>query len=88
MSTTTFEEIRKKAKKQTDEEFAAQISSLIRLTDAEIKELAPNPPDREKLAHLLAVVKNATKSNEEKAEAIKTVEGLAEIAISLLGKLL
>ncbi len=85
---SSFEEILANAGKLTDEKLASEISSLTRLTDKEIKEIAPKPLDKKKLAQLLAVVKDATITNEEKAQAVKTIEGLAEIAISLLGKLL
>lgn len=84
----SWEEIRKKARIQTEDVFASQISSLTRLTDDEIKEIAPEPMDREKLAQLLGIVTDATKSNEQKAEAIKNVDGLLKIAIPLLVKLL
>lgn len=85
---STWEEIRKNAKKQTDDAFASKVSSLTRLTDDEIKEITPNALDKERLATLLGIVADATKSNEEKAETIRNINGLAEIAIPLLLKLL
>lgn len=83
-----WEEIRKKAKKQTDDAFAAKVSSLTRLTDEEIKEITPGALDKERFAALLGIIADATKDNHEKAEAIRNIEGLAEIAIPLLLKLL
>jgi len=85
---STWEQIRKRAKKQTDETFASRVSSLTRLTDDEIKEIAPNAPDKEKLSTLLGIIADATKSNNEKAQAIRDINGLAEIAVPLLLKLL
>lgn len=85
---STWEEIRKKAKKQTDDTFASKVSSLTRLTDDEIKEITPNALDKERLATLLGIVGDATKSNNEKAEAIRNINGLAEIAVPILLKLL
>jgi len=85
---STWEEIRKKAKKQTDDTFASNVSSLTRLTDDEIKGITPNALDKERLATLLGIVADATKSNNEKAEAIRNINGLAEIAVPLLLKLL
>jgi hypothetical protein len=85
---SNWEEIRKKAKKQTDKTFASKVSSLTRLTDDEIKEITPNAIDKERLATLLEVVTDATKSNNEKAEAIRSINGLAEIVVPLLLKLL
>lgn len=84
----TWEEIRNRAKKQTDDTFASGVSSLTRLTDDEIKEIAPSVLDKEMLATLLGVVSDATKSNSEKAQAIRDTSGLAEIAIPLLLKFL
>jgi len=84
----TWEEIRKKAKKQTDDAFAPKVSRLTRLTDDEIKEITPNALDKVRLATLLGVIADATKSNNEKAEAIRNVNGLAEIAVPLLMKFL
>ena len=85
---STWEEIRKKAKKQTDDTFASKVSSLTQLTDDEIKEITPNALDKERLATLLGIVADTTKSNNEKAEAIRNMNGLAEIAVPLLLKLL
>ena len=85
---STWEEIRKKAKKQTDDTFASKVSGLTRLTDDEIKEISPNALDKERLATLLGIVADATKSNNEKAEAIRNINGLVEIAVPLLLKLL
>ncbi|MSS71264.1 MAG: hypothetical protein EXS64_07225 [Candidatus Latescibacteria bacterium] len=83
----TWDEIRKKAKKQTDDTFASKVSSLTRLTDEEIKEITPSALDKERLATLLGIVADATKSNTEKAQAIREINGLAEITIPLLLKL-
>ena len=85
---STWEEIRKKAKKLTDDTFASKVSSLTQLTDDEIKEITPNALDKERLATLLGIVADTTKSNNEKAEAIRNMNGLAEIAVPLLLKLL
>lgn len=84
----TWEELRKKAKKQTDETFASKASCLTRLTDNEIKEITPSVLDKERFATLLGIVADTTKSNSEKADAIRNINGLAEIAVPLLLKLL
>jgi len=84
----TWEDIRRRAKKQTDEAFAARISSLTRLTDDEVRALAPTPADRARLAELLGLVQDTTRSNQEKAEAIRSVAGLAEMVVPLLTKLI
>lgn len=85
---STWEEIRKKAKRQTDDIFSSKVSSLTRLTDNEIKEITPSALDKERLASLLGIIADTKKSNTEKAEAIRNLSGLAEIAVPLLLKLL
>ena len=72
------------AAKQTDVELASQISSLSRLTDAEIAKIAPERPDKERLVQLLTIVADATKSNTEKAVAVRNTAGFAELAVSVI----
>ena len=86
MNAQKWKEILENAKKKTDSEFASEASSLIHLTDEEIKEITPEPLNKEKFAELMTIVTDATKSNEEKAAAIRSIDGLAEIAVSLLLK--
>lgn len=86
MDAEKWEKILAEAKEKTDREFAEEASSLTRLTAEEIKKIVPQPLDKEKFAKLMSIVKDATKSNEEKANAIRNIDGLAEIAISLLLK--
>ena len=86
--TSSWEQIKKSAKKQTDDTFASKVSGLTRLTDDEIKQITPNTLDKERLATLLGIVADATKSNNEKAEQIRNISGLVEIAVPLLLKLL
>ena len=84
MDAQKWQEIRRKAREKTDNEFASEASSLTRLTDEQIKKIAPSIEDREKLAELMEIVQDDTKSNEEKANAIKNIKGLAEIAAKIL----
>lgn len=84
---SAWDEIRKKAKEQTDNKFASKVSSLTKLTDVQVRELAPSPIEKERLADLLSVVYDATKTNNEKAQAIRSIEGFAEVIIPLLLKL-
>lgn len=83
----TWEEILKGAKKDTDAVFAAKVSSLIRLTDAEIMELVPDLQDREALAAVMGVVADASKSNAEKAAAIGNINGALQVLVPLVMKL-
>ncbi len=83
-----WEEIRRKAREKTEKEFASLAASLTRLTEEEIKEIAPQRIDQDRLAHFMAIVKDGTRSNEEKAQAIRDTEGLVVIAVKLLAKLI
>lgn len=84
----TWDDILNKAKKQTEDKFASRISSLTRLTDDEIKDIAPTPGDRERLAQLLGIVAGATTSNKEKADAINEVAGAVELLVPIVKKLI
>ncbi|MHC4154771.1 MAG: hypothetical protein ACYST6_07600 [Planctomycetota bacterium] len=86
MDPAIWERIRKSAKRKTDKNFATEASSLTRLTNEEILKIAPTPVDREKFAELMTVVKDAAKSNQAKAQALRNIQGLAEIAVSLIAK--
>ena len=84
MDPQKWKKIREKVKEKTDSEFATEASILTRFTDEEIKAIAPSIGDREKLAQLMEIVSDATKSNREKAEAIKNIAGLADIAVRIV----
>ena len=68
-------------------EFSDKASSLIKLTNTEIKEAIPDGVDKAKFAELMSVVNDSAKSNSEKAEQIRSISGLAEISANLLTKL-
>ena len=88
MDSQKWEEIRRKARKEAGANFAAKASSLTHLTDEEINEIAPTPLDREKFSELMAIVKDTTKSNEAKAQAIKNMNDLAQMAVKVIEKLI
>lgn len=88
MNNEEWEKLRNKAKGIANEEFASKASSIIRLTKDEIASIIDEAAvDKEKLSKLISVVNDAAKSNNQKAEAIKNIAGLAEVAASLIGKL-
>ena len=89
MDVEKWKEIRKKAREKTDSQFASEASGLTRLTDEEIKAIAPDVEDREKLAQLMEIVTepDPTRTNQEKARALKDINGLAEMAIQVVGSL-
>ena len=70
------------------ETFSEKLSSHTKLTVKEIEALVPADVDKAKLAELMKVVDDASKSNQEKAEAIRNTAGFAEIAANLLVKLI
>lgn len=80
----TWEEILSNAKNDTDAEFAAKVSSLTKLTDAEIMNLVPNGQNRETLAVVMKIVTDATKDNAAKAEAIRNIQGVVNILVPIL----
>ncbi len=84
-----WKKIAEEAANKTDQEFSNQISSLTRLNDDEIISLISDTGiNKQDLTEVLKVVHDATKSNQEKAEAIsnigKGIDLLAAIASKLL----
>jgi len=86
MNDTDFDEILNEAERRTDKFFEEEIAKRTRLTQEEINEIAPTTVDKNKLGELLKVVEDATKSNEQKAQALRNIAGLAELAVSVLKK--
>jgi hypothetical protein len=74
------------AKKKTDDELAARVSSLTRLTDAEVKELFPKPADVQKLAQLMQIVRSAESRNTKINQLVENAESLAGTVLTLVGK--
>lgn len=81
-----WDNLLKEAVKETDVSLANRISSLCHLTDAEIASIAPNKVDKEDLAKILSVVKDATLSNEEKANAIQKISNSLNLLIGIVTK--
>jgi len=84
-----WKKIAEEAGRKTDEQFAQEISSLTRVNDEEILEIIDrNNISKTDLAEVLTILKDATKSNEEKAKAItnigKGVDAIVDIVIRLL----
>jgi len=76
----------KNAGSNTDDALAAQISSLTRMTDAEVKELFPDPADIEKLAKLMKTVKSSQARNEKVNHLVANAEQFSGIILTLLNK--
>ncbi|MDP4176336.1 MAG: hypothetical protein Q8933_20310 [Bacteroidota bacterium] len=84
MDQKKWQEILNRATEKTDSQFASEISSLSKLTDKQIDEIVPQIMDKENLEKILLIVRDKTKDNNQKAEAIKNIEGAAEIIKTLL----
>jgi predicted transcriptional regulator len=88
MNNEEWQKLREKSKKMTNDEYSAEVSSIIRLTKNEISAIVTEAAiDKDKLSELIAVVNDAAKSNTQKAEDIRNTTGFAEVAASLIGKL-
>lgn len=89
MNNEEWEALRNKARGIAIDEYTAEASSIVKLTKEEVTSIIEKAEvDKEKLSDLISLVNDATKSNNEKAEAIKNITGLAEVAVSLIGKLI
>ncbi len=71
---------------KTDAKLAAQVSSLTRLTDAEVKQLFPEPADVERLATLLKIVKSAESRNVRMKRIASNIDDLAGTLLTLVEK--
>ncbi len=76
------------AAQKTDDKLAGQISSLTRMTDAEIKKLFPKAADAKKLVALMQIVKSAETRNKKISNIVENSEKFAGIVLKLLDKFL
>ena len=73
----------------TDEDFANQISSLTRFNDSEINQLILETGiSKQDLAKTLKEVKDATKSNASKANAIRNIGNGVDALIAITSMLI
>ncbi len=68
--------------------FTEKASSLIRLTNDQIKSLIPQGVDHAQFAQLMKIVSDAALTNNEKAQHIRNVSGFAQIAVNIITKLI
>jgi len=73
---------------KTDEEYASEFSGLTRLTDDELKDFIKTSEDKQIFARLISIVKDTTKSNNQKAQALSNIDGALGLIVPLLGKLI
>ena len=88
MNNEEWQRLREKANTIANEQYASEAASIIRLTQEQISAIIEKAEvDKAKLAELMEVVHDATKSNNQKAEALRNINGLAEVAVPLIEKL-
>ena len=75
------------AKKRTNDRLAAQVSSLTRLTDEEVKKLFPTPADLKQLAELMQIVRSADARNRKVNQLVKNIESVAGAVVTLIDRL-
>lgn len=86
---TDWKKLATEAGNATDDHFAGKISSLTRLNDDEIKALIEESGISKKdLVAVLEEIKSTTKSNQQKAKAISSINKGLDLLVSIAGKLL
>lgn len=71
---------------RTDKQMANKMSSITRLTDAEVKRLFPESADVKKLADLMQIVKRAGDKSDKINDIVKNAETFGGIILTLLAK--
>jgi hypothetical protein len=80
--------LRAKANQIANDQFVSEVSDITSLTKKQVSEIIKEATvDKKAIADLMVMVSDATKTNQQKAQAIKDINGFAEIAASLIGKL-
>jgi len=86
---TNWDQIAKDAANATDAHFSSQISSLTKLNDAQIQTLISETGiSKPNFAIVLKEIKDASKSNEAKATAIKNISKGLDVLVAIAGKLI
>lgn len=89
MDQKKWEELHEKAKQMSKKQYSSQVSDLSSLTQKEVNSIIKESQvDKDKLSELIKIINDSSKSNKQKAKAIKTTKDLAEIAVALIGKLI
>lgn len=84
-----FEKLAKEAAGMADEQFTNEFAGLTRLNDAEIEKIINETGiSKQDLAKVLKEVKDATASNESKANAIKNINNGVSALVGIAKKLL
>ena len=86
MPRDTFEDILNEADSLTQQELKERISSLTRLSAADIQSLCPEKEDKVALAELMKIVDGATNETTKKKQFAENVETIGIIALRILAK--
>lgn len=70
----------------TDDQLASRISSLTRMTDAEVKALFPEAADLKKLSDLMKIVNSSEARNTKVNRIVDNAEQFGGIVLTLLQK--
>jgi len=81
-----LDEIIDEAGDRTDKILAGKISSITRMTEAEVRKLFPDPADIKKLAELMEIVKRSGNRNEKISKIVENAEEFGGVILTLLGK--
>jgi len=77
-----------KAKEETNKELMTEIKGMSVLTEDEIESIASSDVDKTKLRDLLLIIRDTTKSNENKNKIIKELADGSDVVINLINKIL
>jgi hypothetical protein len=84
-----WEKKAKQAQKETDAEMANQIVQLSSIKQKEIDQLvAENKMDTAEFNQLIKLIKDQTKSNNDKIKSISNIQNGLELLVGLVGKLI
>ena len=89
MNQQEWEALEKAARTMALGQYAAEASSIIKLTKEEITSIIKEAKVNQKhLSRLISIVNDTSKSNDQKAEVIKDIPELIKIVVPLITRLL
>lgn len=86
MPRDSFEDILNEAEDLTQTELKSRISSLTRLSDADIQSICPEKEDKVALASLMKIVDGAASDNEKKKQLADNLKQFGVIVLRILAK--
>lgn len=86
MPQDSFGDILDEAENLTQKELKSRISSLTRLSDADIQSICPEKADKVALAELMKIVDSASSENAKKKQLADNIEQLSVIVLRILSK--